>query len=50
MTEGKYADLAVLSADYLTVPDNAIRKIQSLLTLVGGRVVHATAPFTSLLR
>jgi predicted amidohydrolase YtcJ len=50
ITEGKYADLSVLSADYLTVPDNAIRKIQSLLTLVGGRVVHAAAPFTSLLR
>jgi len=48
--EGKYADLAVLSADYLTVPDNDIRKIQSVLTLVGGRVVHAAAPFTSLMR
>jgi len=47
-TEGKYADLAVLSADYLTVPDNAIRKIESLLTLVGGRVVHAAAPFAAL--
>jgi predicted amidohydrolase YtcJ len=44
-TEGKLADLAVLSADYLTVPDNAIRKIESVLTLVGGRVVHAAAPF-----
>jgi predicted amidohydrolase YtcJ len=50
ITEGKYADLAVLSADYLTVPDNAIRKIQSLLTLVGGNIVHAAAPFTSLMR
>src|SRR6185295_15805573 len=49
-SEGKYADLAVLSADYLTVPDNAIRKIQSVLTLVGGRVVHAAAPFTALIR
>ena len=43
--EGKYADLAVLSDDYLTVPDQKIRKIESLLTMVGGRVVHATAPF-----
>lgn len=43
--EGKYADLAVLSHDYLTVPDQMIRKIESLLTLVGGRVVHAAAPF-----
>ncbi len=44
-TEGKLADLAVLSADYLTVPDNAIRKIESVMTLVGGRIVHAAAPF-----
>jgi len=45
---GKYADLAVLNQDYLTVPDQAIRKIESVLTLVGGRVVHATAPFAAL--
>ena len=43
--EGKYADLAVLSQDYLTVPDQAIRKIESVMTLVGGKVVHASAPF-----
>lgn len=42
---GKYADLAVLSDDYLTVPDEGLRKIESVLTLVGGRVVHAAAPF-----
>ena len=45
--EGKYADLAVLSQDYLTVPDQMIRKIESVLTLVGGKVVHASAPFQS---
>jgi predicted amidohydrolase YtcJ len=42
---GKFADLAVLSADYLTTPVNEIGKIYSVLTMVGGRVVHATAPF-----
>ena len=47
-TEGKYADLAVLSADYLTVSDEMIRKIDSVLTLVGGKVVHATGPFAKL--
>jgi predicted amidohydrolase YtcJ len=46
--EGKYADLAILSHDYLTVPEDQIRRIESVLTLVGGRVVHAAAPFTSL--
>ena len=45
--EGKYADLAVLSHDYLTVPEQTIRKIESVLTLVGGKVVHATSPFSA---
>jgi len=48
-TEGKYADFAVLSADYLTVSDEMIRKIDSVLTLVGGKIVHAAGPFTKLL-
>jgi predicted amidohydrolase YtcJ len=45
---GKFADLAVLSADYMTAPVNEIGKIKSVLTLVGGKVVHATAPFAEL--
>ncbi len=48
--EGKYADLAVLSHDYLTVPDQMIRKIESVLTLVGGNVVHASGNFANLRR
>ena len=39
---GKLADLAVLSADPLTVEENAIADIRSLMTMVGGRVVHET--------
>ena len=46
--EGKYADLAVLSQDYLTVPEPAIRKIESVLTLLAGKVVHAAAPLGNL--
>ena len=42
---GKYADLAVLSHDYLTVPEPAIRRIESVLTLLAGKVVHAAPPF-----
>ena len=42
---GKFADLAVLDKDYLTVPVEQIGAIQSLLTLVGGRVVYADGPF-----
>jgi predicted amidohydrolase YtcJ len=45
---GKLADLAVLSADYLTVPEDQIPKIQSLLTIVGGRVVYAAPPFAQI--
>jgi predicted amidohydrolase YtcJ len=39
---GKYADLAVLDRDYFSVPDDQVRTLRSLLTLVGGQVVHAT--------
>ena len=45
---GKYADLAVLSHDYLTVPEQTIRRIESVLTLLGGKVVHAAPPFASI--
>jgi predicted amidohydrolase YtcJ len=36
----KYADLAVLSDDFLTVPDDALPNIRSLMTMVGGKIVH----------
>jgi hypothetical protein len=36
---GMQADLAVLSGDYLTVPDEAIQDLRSELTVVGGRIV-----------
>jgi len=42
---GRLADLAVLSDDYLTVSEETLRRIESVLTLVGGRVVHAAEPF-----
>jgi predicted amidohydrolase YtcJ len=45
---GKLADLAVLSADYLTAPVKEIGKIKSVLTMVGGNAVYAAAPFTNL--
>jgi predicted amidohydrolase YtcJ len=44
---GKLADLAVLSADYLTAPVSEIGKTTSLLTMVGGKVVYAAGPFLS---
>ena len=44
---GKLADLAVLSKDYMTVPVDQIGGIESLLTLVGGKIVYASAPFAA---
>jgi hypothetical protein len=36
---GKFADLAVLSADLLTVPANEISNIQVVMTMVDGKIV-----------
>jgi hypothetical protein len=38
---GKLADLVVLSADYLTVPDDQLRTVKSVLTLVGGKIIYS---------
>ena len=38
---GQFADFAVLSDDYFSAPEEQIKKIESLLTVVGGKVVHA---------
>lgn len=45
---GKLADLAVLSADYLTVPLDEVGDIESVLTLLGGDVVYAAGEFAAL--
>jgi predicted amidohydrolase YtcJ len=42
---GKYADLAVLSKDYMTAPVGDIHTIESVLTMVGGRIVYAAGPY-----
>jgi len=45
---GKLADLAVLSKDYMTAPVDQIGGIESLLTMVGGKIVYAAGPFQKL--
>lgn len=45
---GEYADLAVLSADYLSIPDEEIKNITSVLTMVGGDVVHGGGDFSDM--
>jgi predicted amidohydrolase YtcJ len=37
---GKLADLAILTADFLTVPEDQIMNIKSYITIVDGKVVH----------
>jgi predicted amidohydrolase YtcJ len=48
LTPGQYADLAVLSADYFTVEDEEIKRIESVLTIMDGDIVFAQGPFASL--
>ncbi len=40
------ADLVVLSDDYFSVPEEKVKGIESVLTIVGGKIVHATKEFT----
>jgi predicted amidohydrolase YtcJ len=42
---GKFADLIVLDKNFMQVPEEELGRNQVLLTLVGGKVVWAKAPF-----
>lgn len=44
LTPGKYADLAILSADPTTTPVDSLLDIQVLTTVVGGRVEYCADP------
>jgi predicted amidohydrolase YtcJ len=44
---GQFADFAILSADYMTVPEEQIRRIESVLTVTGGDVVYSAGPFAT---
>ncbi|MDN3656069.1 amidohydrolase [Ferruginibacter paludis] len=46
--EGYSADLDILSDDYLSIPDEQIKSITSLLTIVDGKVVWGDGDFSSL--
>jgi predicted amidohydrolase YtcJ len=37
---GHHADLAVLDRDFFAVPDVELKRVRSVLTVVGGKVVH----------
>jgi predicted amidohydrolase YtcJ len=40
LQKGKFADLLVLDRDYLRVPEDQIKDIKPLITMVGGKVVY----------
>ena len=42
---GKFADLIVLDKNFMQVPEDELGRNQVLMTLVGGKVVWAKAPF-----
>jgi predicted amidohydrolase YtcJ len=44
---GQLADFAVLADDYFSVPEERIRQIVSLLTVVDGKIVYADGEFKS---
>jgi hypothetical protein len=41
---GKYADLVILSGDYMAVPVDEIERLQPVMTIVGGQVVYEAPP------
>jgi predicted amidohydrolase YtcJ len=47
LENGKLADFAILSQDFMSVPVEQIGATTSLLTVVGGKVVYATEIFSN---
>lgn len=45
---GQYADFALLSADFMRIDDDRIAEIESVLTVVGGQVVHGGGGYAAL--
>ncbi|ELQ9309031.1 amidohydrolase [Serratia marcescens] len=45
---GQLADVAVLSQDYFSVPEEQIKGIESVMTVVDGKVVYAAGSFSPL--
>lgn len=45
---GQLADVAVLSADFFSVEEEAIKHLESVLTVVGGKIVYGAGDFDRL--
>lgn len=48
LVAGQFADCAVLSGDYFGIPVDEIKQLESVLTIVGGRVVYASEEYSHL--
>jgi predicted amidohydrolase YtcJ len=48
LSVGMYADMAILSQDYFTVPEESIKNTTSVLTILGGKVVYGAEEFSEL--
>jgi len=48
LAKGYLADLAILSDDYFTVPPEDISRLESVLTIVGGKIVYTAAEYEGL--
>jgi len=42
--------LAVLSADYFSIPEEEIKNLESVLTIVGGKIVYAAGDYSNMAR
>jgi predicted amidohydrolase YtcJ len=45
IVKGQWADLAVLTDDYFNVPEEAISELSSVLTILGGKIVHGSEEY-----
>ncbi|WP_035652262.1 amidohydrolase [Flavobacterium sp. ASV13] len=48
LVKGMYADMAILSDDYFSAKTDDVRKIESVLTIVNGKIVYASAEYKAL--
>ena len=48
IASGQLADMVALTDDYFSVPEERIKGIESVLTIVGGKIVHARDEFAPL--
>jgi predicted amidohydrolase YtcJ len=45
---GRFADLVFLSGDYFSMPVDEVKNLESVLTMVGGKVTYAAGPYSQL--